>query len=146
MFLPAYACIHSALPFQSLGGLPPRRLSDMDTVRATTIVQEDEHGYKNSIGTKDSMFAQVYIDGEMAPDNDVFVYNSTMLTFTSTPANDDVQKITQEGNITLYMLCSGDDLNLCQNTADTGDKSFAYLPPVVDSVDSTGARKGFHRR
>ena len=99
---------------------------------------EEEHGDKDSIGTKDSTFAQVYIDGERAADNRVFVYNSTMLTFTATPANDEVQKITQEGNMTLYMLCSGDDLNLCQNTGDTGDKSFAYLPPVVDSVSSIG--------
>jgi hypothetical protein len=114
----------------------------MDTVCATTIVQEEEHGEKNSIGTKDSKFAQVYIDGEFAADNEVFVYNSTMLTFTATPANDEVQKITQEGNITLYMLCSGNDLNLCQNTGNTGDKSFAYLPPVVTEVTSTGARRG----
>jgi hypothetical protein len=64
----------------------------------------------------------------------VFVYNSTMLTFTATPANDATQKITQEGNITLYMLCSGDDLDLCQDTGTTGDKRFSYLPPVVTEV------------
>lgn len=88
-------------------------------------------------------YASVAIDGATGARSSyqVDVFNSTYMTFRSTPAGRYTQLTSQGATLTVSMMCAG-SLATCQDSGSTGVEKFAFTGECLDAAVNCGPGAG----